>query len=190
MKTAFKKIIMSAWLLLCFVGAFAVSTGNVQGKIFVKETKEVLGFTEITFENKFDKIVVSTDSNGIYYANHLPTGRYSVTVKYNNRSFVMENIRVYDNYTYDVSFGVSNDAALAETVKVAYTEPMINGLEPNNNVMITESGKTPQNFSDVLNSQPGMEVRDGKLFIKGSDQVRYYMDGTPLMVRPTLTGGF
>jgi hypothetical protein len=189
MKRAAKKIVLSAVTIFCCMAAFAVSSGNVQGHIIIKETKEALGFAEITFESRYDKMTFETDSNGIYYANHLPTGRYTVSVTYNNRTFVMTNIRVYDSYTYEVNMPVSNKEDLPAKVIVPYTEPMINTLEPNNNVMITETGRTPQNFSDVLNAQPGMEVKDGRLFIKGSDQVKYYIDGTPVMVRPVLTGG-
>ena len=42
-----------------------------------------------------------------------------------------------------------------------------------------------QSLNDVLSTQPGCDVRDGKIFIKGSDQVRFFIDGEPVMGPPT-----
>jgi hypothetical protein len=98
----------------------------------------------------------------------------------------MKNVQVYDSYTSEVDFEVSKDNSL----------PPKNILETNENTFssVTSSdiklsnstfNQPTQSLNDVMSQQPGCDVRDGKIFIKGSDQVRFFIDGEPVMGPPT-----
>ena len=143
-------------------------------------------YAEIVFENRMDKFEIKANEYGHYNANHLPTGKYQMRMVFNNRTFIMKNVQVYDSYTSEVDFEVSKDNSL----------PPKNILETNENTFssVTSSdiklsnstfNQPTQSLNDVMSQQPGCDVRDGKIFIKGSDQVRFFIDGEPVMGPPT-----
>lgn len=175
--------------LVCTVKA--ATTGQVTGKIILAETQVFLPNTEITFENSMDKAVVTTAENGIYYADHLPTGKYTVTVRYNNRTFIMKNVRVYDGYATEVNFTVSNSETLSSTVFVEKQEKLISSISPTD-VMLgnSENNQPTRSLNEALSSQPGVDMRDGKVYVKGSSEVRFFIDGTPVMGQPTIQRGW
>ncbi|MFN8286463.1 MAG: hypothetical protein U0V74_06915 [Chitinophagales bacterium] len=172
-------------LVVCFK-ASAISTGQLVGKILVKETKLPLALTEIVFENSMDRIVVSANEYGIYYADHLPTGRYNMTVVYNNRNFTMKNVRVYDSYTMELNFVVSNDSLLPKDVEVFDTDTKLSSVE-SHDIKLANTGRQPtRTLSEALGSQPGVDIRNGKMYVKGSDQVKFFIDGSPTLAPATI----
>lgn len=179
-------LLSSAFLLFCHP-AFAATTGWVTGKIVESETGLLLPNTEIVFENSMDKIVLATNENGIYYGNHLPTGRYNVTVMHNQKAFTMKNVRVYDGYAVEVDFPVSNNKHLPQTVEVTKTEKIVSSISPTDVMLGHNNTNQPtRTITEALSQQPGMDVRGGKLYVKGSSEVRFFIDGTPLMGQPSL----
>ena len=97
------------FLLLVSTTVKAVSTGQIVGQVIESETKQPLAYAEIIFENRMDKIEVKANEYGHYYASHLPTGKYQMRVVFNNRTFVMNDFHVYDSYTSEINFEVSNN---------------------------------------------------------------------------------
>ena len=166
----------------------AVSTGDVVGQVLENETKRPVAFAHVVFENGMDKIEVTANEYGYYYGNHIPTGRYQMRVVYNNHTFVMNKVRVYDSYSSEINFMVSNNNDLPTTIEVIKKDPIINPLKPNDIVLAsnTSSSQGTQTLSDLLIMQPGVDVREGKLYVKGSDQVRFFIDGTPVMAPPII----
>ena len=183
--------LLAALLLSVTTGLKAATTGQVTGKILLLQTGDFLANTEITFENSMDKAVVSTAENGIYYADHLPTGKYTVTVRYNNRTFIMKNVRVYDGYATEVNFTVSNSETLSSTVFVEKQEKLISSISPTD-VMLgnSENNQPTRSLNEALSNQPGVDMRDGKVYVKGSSEVRFFIDGTPVMGQPTIQRGW
>lgn len=169
----------------------AASTGQVTGKIIVAETQQLLGSTEIIFENSMDKQVLKSDPNGIYYGDHLPTGKYTVTVIFNNRTFVMKNVRVYDGYATEVNFTVSTSEKLSEIVFVEKQEKLISSISPTDIMLGNSDNNQPtRSLNEALSSQPGVDVRDGRIYVKGSSDIRFFIDGTPIMGQPTIQRGW
>jgi hypothetical protein len=184
MKTT--SLLLSGLFILCTTTLQAATTGQVTGKIFEEETKNVLSYTEIVFENSMDKIVLKSNENGIYYGDHLPTGKYNVTVGYNGRSFVMKNVRVYDGYATEIDFSVSINNALPEVVFVEQQAKLTSSISPTDVMLGHNNTNQPtRSVTEALSQQPGMDVREGKLYVKGSSEVRFFIDGTPLMGQPT-----
>lgn len=183
-------ITISVLMLVVCYKASAVSTGQLVGKVYVKESKQTLNKVEIVFENNMDRVVVSTNENGIYYADHLPTGRYTMSVVYNNRNFYMKNVRVYDSYTMELNFVVSTDSLLPKDVEVFDTDAKLSSVE-SNDIKLTNTGRQPtRTLSEALGSQPGVDIRNGKMYVKGSDQVKFFIDGSPSLAPATISRGW
>ncbi len=182
-----KALLPFVLLLVLMNSSYAVSDGNLLGRITVKETKQVLAFAEITLESNVDKVVITANEYGLYYANHIPTGKYKMTVVFNNRTFVMKNVRVYDGYTMEANMALSNDTALAAVVEITYTESQVSSVQSTDITLRNNSNKqATRPLSEALSAQPGIDIRDGRLFVKGSDQVKVFIDGTPVMGQPRL----
>lgn len=162
--------------------AKAVSTGEIIGRITVKETGQPVAMAEIIFENKMDKVVVVANEHGYYYAHHLPTGKYEVRIQYNERTFFVNKVQVYDGYSAEVNLAVSNNNSLPQRVEISYDEYKLSSIS-NTNKRLTNSdfNQPTQSLGDMMSTQSGVDVRDGKMYVKGSDQVRFFIDGTPVM---------
>ncbi len=178
-------MLVSVLSLLLTGYAYAVSTGNVIGQITNKETRLAYSNAMITFENRMDRIEIQADEHGHYLASHLPTGKYQMRVVYNNRTFVMNDVHVYDSYTTEVNFTVSNDSTLPPKVVMPTEENLFSSVTSNDIVLTNSKNNQPsQRLNDVLSQQPGVDIRGGRIFIKGSDQVKIFIDGTPVMGQP------
>ena len=185
MKTSIGKLLVSSLFILLSVIVNAASTGNVIGQVTNKETKLAYANAQITFENRMDRIEVQADEHGHYLASHLPTGKYQMRVVYNNRTFVMNDVHVYDGYTTEVNFTVSTDNTLPPKVVMPTEENLFSSVTSNDIVLTNSSNNPPsQRLNDVLSQQPGVDIRGGRIFIKGSDQVKIFIDGTPVMGQP------
>ena len=105
--------------LLALLGnAKGTPTGQLVGKVIEKETMQVLAYAEIVLENGTEKITLTANEYGYYYAEHLHTGKYQMSIVFNNRTFVMNKVRVYESFTGEINFMVSNNQSLPETVEV------------------------------------------------------------------------
>lgn len=181
-----RSILFALCVVLCSAG-MANSTGEILGKVFVQETKEVLAFAEITFENRMDKITVTANEYGIYYVHRIPTGKYQMRIKHNNREFVLDKAPVYDGYSTEVNFPVSNDNTLPAVVVITLENKRLSSAESNNiNLSGSTNHQPTRSLGDALSMQPGVDVSNGKLFIKGSDQVKFFIDGTPVLGQPQM----
>ena len=117
MKTIIQTIATLGICFLSFQSAKAV-TGDINGQVIEKETMSPVAFAEITFDNGNTKTVVSANEYGYYSVKHMTAGKYQMSVKYNNRTFVMNKVRIQDSFTSGVNFMVSNNGELSSTVEV------------------------------------------------------------------------
>lgn len=181
-----KSLLMVAVLTLSHIfQSKATSLGYIVGRIAVIESGDGIANAEIVFENKMDKIVAYTNDHGYYYANHLPSGKYSMKISYNKKVFAAKNIHVFDGYTTEINLNLSNSTTLPELNEVKAEENIITA-NPSNDILIStnKNNQPTRSLNDVLSTQPGMDVRDGNVYIKGSNQVRFFIDGTPVMGSP------
>jgi hypothetical protein len=179
------RIILTLAVLGFFLPSMAVSMGGVLGKVIEKETQKPIPFAEIILENKMDKIEVRANEYGYYYAEHVPTGKYQVRVVFNDRTFLMNLVRVFDSYSSEVNLVLSNDKSLPAIVELERGEPALTSISPTGISLSANSFDQPtRSLGEVLSAQPGVDVINGKIFIKGSDQVRVFIDGSPVMGQP------
>lgn len=104
-------------LAICFVSLQSVkaATGDITGQIIEKETQAPVAFAEVTLDNGVTKTVIHANEYGHYSANHLPIGKYNVSVKYDNHTVAMNAIHIKDSYTIGVNLVVSGNPSTVET---------------------------------------------------------------------------
>lgn len=174
-------------LIAVHIVAAAASAGQVLGVVFDKVTGKAAANAQITFENSMDKITVQANEYGHYYADHMPTGRYEMRVAHAGKTFVLKRINVYDGYTTEVNFPVSSEPGLPAVVEVVLNQNRLSSVENNNVNLSNSDNKQPtRQLSEALSMQPGVDVRDGKVMVKGSDQVKFFIDGTPVLGQPRI----
>jgi len=117
MKTIIQTIATLAICFFSFQSAKAV-TGDINGQVIEKETMSPVAFAEITFDNGTSKTVVSANEYGYYSVKHLTAGKYQMSVKFNNRTFVASKVRIQDSFTSAFNFMVSSSHELSSTVEV------------------------------------------------------------------------
>lgn len=167
---------------------FATSIGNLTGRVWIQHGTRPLPDAEVVLENSYDKITVETNEYGYYYANRIPSGKYTMKIYYNNRLFELKKVTVYDSYTTDLTVSVSNDTTLPYLNTLNKHDQRLSALESHADVRLTNSdnNQPTRSLTDALSNYPAMNVRDGKLVVKGSDQVRIFIDGTPVIGQPSL----
>ena len=116
MKTIIQTIATLGICFLSFQSAKAV-TGDINGQVIEKETMSPVAFAEITFDNGTNKTIVSANEYGYYSVKHMTAGKYQMSVKYNNRTFVANKVRIQDSFTVGVNFMVSSKNDLSSTVE-------------------------------------------------------------------------
>lgn len=175
-------------LLIAFPLLLAASSmGEIMGKVSVKETAAPVANAIITFENSMGKTVVTANEHGMYYGTRVPSGRYEMRVEYNNRTFVMKSVRIYDGYATEANFTVSNDDSLAAIVEIPRTDALYSGSAPTGITLSNNNTQQPTRpLNEALSMQPGMDVRDGKLYVKGSGEVKFFIDGCPTIAPPAV----
>ena len=118
-----------ATLAICFMSFQSVKavSGDISGQVIERETMSPVAFAEITFDNGSSKTVISANEYGYYSVKHMTAGKYQMSVKYNNRTFVMNKVRIQDSFTVGVNFMVSNNAELSSTVQVEISKSASTG---------------------------------------------------------------
>jgi hypothetical protein len=182
-----KALIVFTLFVVGSLHSFAISSGQLVGQVTDTHTGLPVPFAELVFENKMEKIVVTANEYGHYYSDHMPTGRYQLHIVYNTKKFVMAKIQVYDNYTSEIDIPVSSDALLPETVELEAKPNIMSSVSDTDIKLRNSNNHQPtQSLGDALSGHAGVDVRNGKLFIKGSDQVKFFVDGTPVLGQPSI----
>ncbi len=191
MKTSFHTSITCIFLLFTGQTAQAISMGGVVGKVFQKENMKSVAYAEIIFENNMERITVTANEYGYYYAEHLPTGRYQMRITYNDRTFFMNKVRVYDSYTSEINFMVSNNENLPITVELELKENLMSSVS-STNIKLSENapGNITRSLNETLSMQACVDVERGKVIVKGSNQVKFFVDGTQVMAPVSLSKGW
>jgi hypothetical protein len=175
------------WLLIAalfLLGPFrlaAVSCGDLLGQVVNLDNGKPVPFAKITFENYYDKVSVTANKYGYYYGDHLPEGRYQMRVSYNQRTFVMNHVKVYDGYSNEVNFFVSASDTLPTFVKEITPDPLIKIFQ-RDDIVLTGNGMGGGTIplGDLLMQQPGIDIYNGHLYVKGAE-VKFFIDGTPVL---------
>lgn len=179
-------LLTGALFFIMPLGSRASSCGDVMGQVIDLDTRQPVAGAEIIFENYYDKMTVYANEHGYYYANHLPEGRYEMRVTYKQRTFVMRRVKVYDGYSNEVNFFVSAADSLPVQVLETTPDPLIKIFQQND-IVLTDNGlgQPTLSLSEVLMAQPGINIFQGQVYIKGAP-ARFFVDGTPVLAPAVL----
>jgi carboxypeptidase family protein len=83
------------------------ATGDITGQIIEKETMAPVAYAQVTLDNGTSKTVITANEYGHYSAHNLLTGKYQVSVKYDNHIVAMNPIHIKDSYTAGINLIVS-----------------------------------------------------------------------------------
>lgn len=135
-------------------------TGDITGQIIEQESNIPVAFAEITLVNGTEKITLTANEYGYYSAKHIAAGKYELHVVFNNRSFIMSNVKVRDSYTACVNCAVSSANNLPSTVQV--TDGKVKVARP--------SSETSQ--GEVV--KYGTVIQDGQIMIIRNKPITLY----------------
>ena len=180
MKARYFTLLLGLLLALPFK-LCAVSNGDVLGQVIDFETRQPVPFAEVVFENYYDKVTVKANEHGFYYGVHIPEGRYQMRVTYFGRTFIMNRVKVFDSYSNEVNFFVSCNDTLPKQVLETRPDPVIRAFEPHD-ILLTSNDMShaTMTLSDVLMAQPGVDIFNGRLYVKGAE-VKIFIDGSQVL---------
>lgn len=172
-------------LLLTFVtfSSLGQETASISGLVLDGQSKQALPFATIIIKQKADSTLVSgtvSDVEGRFSIVGIPNGNYQVVI-----SFVG-----YKNYRQPLLVGPLNkifdfgkvqlmpDATSLNSVEVSVSrEQVASTLEKKTFVLNENISQSGGSVLDAMRNLPGVTVSDGKIMLRGSDQVSVLIDG-------------
>jgi|SRR5579862_2651061 len=150
-------------------------SGEITGQVVEKETMVPIAYAEVMIENGSQTFMVNADEYG-YYRAHIPAGKYQLHIVFNNRTFVMNKVKVADSESTRFDFVVSNSNDLPATVEVITKTISEKEAEAR---LSKPSKKVRSNFPDVNGEMaallPTANVKDGKVYVLNTDHASYFL---------------
>lgn len=173
--------------LLCLLGIFSMqaqNNGAITGKVIDKTTNAPISYVSIVLKEEA-KVVTGgiTDDNGNFEIKNLAPKKYAVEIQYMGykTEFLTADLTTGSN---NVSFGnviLQDEATQLNGVTViaerSTIEQKIDRKVINVGKDLTTAGATA---SEIMNNIPSVNVdQDGKLSLRGNENVRVLVDGRP-----------
>ncbi|HLA55042.1 MAG TPA: TonB-dependent receptor [Flavobacterium sp.] len=175
-------------VLLCLLGSLfsmqAQNTATINGKVTDKTTHAPISYVSIVVKED-NKVVTGgiTDDNGLFEIKNLALKNYSVEVQYMGyKTFVaaadftsgQKNVSLGTISLQDEATQLNDVTVIAERSTI---EQKIDRKVINVGKDLTTAGATA---SDIMNNIPSVNVdQDGKLSLRGNENVRVLVDGRP-----------
>lgn len=168
-------------------GGARPSIGSVNGKIYDKETKELLAYAVIEVISARENKVVAggvSDEKGAFTIAQIPVGKMTLKVSYvGYNPFISEAFLLIPNSptkSFDSVLISKNQNSLRQAQITAEKQMLVQNLDKrvyNNERNLVSAGGTG---NDVLRQVPGVNVDiDGKISLRGNDNVTILIDGRP-----------
>jgi len=166
----------------------AQNTGTVSGKIIEKSNKTPISYATVSIKDN-GKVVsgVNTDDNGDFTIKNLALKSYTIEIQYIGFRKYIGSVILSDNKkmaTFNVS--LEEEATQLKGVNVvaerSTIEQKIDRKVINVGKDLTTAGASA---SDIMNNIPSVNVdQDGKLSLRGNENVRVLIDGRPTNLDP------
>jgi outer membrane receptor protein involved in Fe transport len=168
--------------------AQAQNTGTVSGKIIEKSNKAPISYATVSIKDN-GKVVsgVNTDDNGDFTIKNLALKSYTIEIQYIGFRKYIGSVILSDNKktaTFNVS--LEEEATQLKGVNIvaerSTIEQKIDRKVINVGKDLTTAGASA---SDIMNNIPSVNVdQDGKLSLRGNENVRVLIDGRPTNLDP------
>ncbi|MFG4001388.1 TonB-dependent receptor domain-containing protein [Flavobacterium aquidurense] len=182
------RIFVLSLILLCSITSFSQATGKgkITGKVIDSESKVPIEMAIVSIFREGETKAfngLSTDQNGAFTIDNLPTGAYKITIDFiSYKEIVLNAVKVNGNNTVNlgnVSLAPSSNQ-LDEVKIVSKTATVQNKIDKM--VYNTANDLTSQGgvATDVLKNVPMVSVDiDGNVELQGNPNIRFLINGKP-----------
>lgn len=180
------------FFLLALLGVIATAqaqnTGTVSGKITEKSNGMPISYATVSLKEN-GKVVsgVNTDDNGDYSFKNIALKSYTIEIQYIGfRKYIGSVLLSDTKKTATINIALEEEATQLKGVNViaerSTIEQKIDRKVVNVGKDLTTAGASA---SDIMNNIPSVNVdQDGKLSLRGNDNVRVLIDGRPSNIDP------
>lgn len=183
------KIKFLTYLLLCLVGiGNAQNPGKITGKVLEKNTNTPVSYANVTLKDN-GKIVagVSTDDNGAFSISNVAFKNYTLEIQYIGYKKYIATIVVNENKKEsNLTVSLEQEATQLKGVNVVSERSTIEQKIDRKVITVGKDLTTAgASASDIMNNIPSVNVdQDGKLSLRGNENVRVLLDGRPTNIDP------
>ena len=180
------------FFLLALLGVIstvqAQNSGTVSGKITEKSNNAPISYATVSIKDN-GKVVsgVNTDDNGDFTFKNLALKSYTIEIQYIGfRKYIGSIILSENKKSATVNVSLEEEATQLKGVNIvaerSTIEQKIDRKVVNVGKDLTTAGASA---SDIMNNIPSVNVdQDGKLSLRGNDNVRVLIDGRPSNIDP------
>ncbi len=166
----------------------AQNTGTVSGKITEKSNNAPISYATVSIKDN-GKVVtgVNTDDNGSFSIKNLALKSYTIEIQYIGfRKYVGSVILSDNKKSATINAALEEEATQLKGVNIVSDRSTIEQKIDRKVITVGKDLTTAgASASDIMNNIPSVNVdQDGKLSLRGNDNVRVLIDGRPSNIDP------
>ncbi|MEL1252713.1 TonB-dependent receptor [Flavobacterium sp. DGU38] len=175
-------------LLGVIATAKAQNSGTVTGKITEKSNNAPISYATVSIKEN-GKVVsgVNTDDNGEFTIKNLALKSYTIEIQYIGfRKYIGSLILSENKKSATVNISLEEEATQLKGVNIVAERSTIEQKTDRKVINVGKDLTTAgASASDIMNNIPSVNVdQDGKLSLRGNDNVRVLIDGRPTNLDP------
>lgn len=170
-------------LLLCAISMIQAQKASISGKVLEKNSNQPVPYAAVSVKDNGKVVSGSmTEDNGTFTVNNLSPGNYLVEVAFMGYKTVKVNADLSSGKNLSLpAIYLEEETTMLKEVTVVQErstiEQKIDRKVVNVGRDLTTAGATA---SDIMNNIPSVNVdQDGKLSLRGNENVRVLIDGRP-----------
>ena len=183
------KIKLITFLLLCVVGiGTAQNSGKITGKITEKTSNAPISYAIVSIKDN-GKVIsgANTDDNGEFTIKSLALKSYTVEIQYIGfRKYIGSAILSENKKEATFKVSLEEEATQLKGVNIVSERSTIEQKIDRKVITVGKDLTTAgASASDIMNNIPSVNVdQDGKLSLRGNENVRVLIDGRPTNIDP------
>lgn len=180
------------FFLLALLGVFATAqaqnSGSISGKITEKSNNAPISYATVSIKDNGKVITAAnTDDNGSFTIKNLALKNYTIEIQYIGFRKYIGSILLNDTKkTATVNASLEEEATQLKGVNIVSDRSTIEQKIDRKVITVGKDLTTAgASASDIMNNIPSVNVdQDGKLSLRGNDNVRVLIDGRPSNIDP------
>ncbi|WP_300977490.1 TonB-dependent receptor family protein [Flavobacterium sp.] len=183
------KIKLITFLLLCVVGiGTAQNSGKITGKITEKTSNAPISYAIVSIKDN-GKVIsgANTDDNGEFTIKNLALKSYTIEIQYIGfRKYIGSAILSENKKEATFKVSLEEEATQLKGVNIVSERSTIEQKIDRKVITVGKDLTTAgASASDIMNNIPSVNVdQDGKLSLRGNENVRVLIDGRPTNIDP------
>lgn len=183
------KIKLITFLLLCVVGiGTAQNSGKITGKITEKTSNAPISYAIVSIKDN-GKVIsgANTDDNGEFTIKNLALKSYTIEIQYIGfRKYIGSAILSENKKEASFKVSLEEEATQLKGVNIVSERSTIEQKIDRKVITVGKDLTTAgASASDIMNNIPSVNVdQDGKLSLRGNENVRVLIDGRPTNIDP------